>query len=348
MVVKFTSKANTIYFINMPTMLHILEGSGTIQVDFKMYFDWQDKIIFLEKGQHIKFSSSNFIVRKIEFKDEVIFSNKNIRVLFKHLVSLGYINFAECIDCQNYLNNSILLQPKDIIDVSSEQWFWQNPFNANLEEYHIIFDIKDVIDREYKNHLTNMQLSALINHNHINPLALFTNKVGITVKNLLGNKRFVEVKKEIAFSAKSVKEIAYDFGYKDPAYFNRLFKQNVGVTPIDFRKEQDVQHHDYFVQELYELLHAFHTKQRSVKFYAQKMHLSEKAFSKKVKDKLQISVGQLIRQQLIVTAKKLLQKDTVNEVAFRLGFEEPNHFSSFFKHYTNTTPTQFQNKKYKF
>jgi len=50
--------------------------------------------------------------------------------------------------------------------------------------------------------------------------------VGITIKGLIQNKRLLESKKEVAFTEKSVKEIAYDFGYRDPAYFNRTFKLN--------------------------------------------------------------------------------------------------------------------------
>jgi len=73
-------------------MLHILDGSGSIQVDFKNYIDWAGKLIFLEKGQYIKFLSEDFIIRKIEFDDDEIFSNEHVRVLFKHLVSLGLRN----------------------------------------------------------------------------------------------------------------------------------------------------------------------------------------------------------------------------------------------------------------
>ena len=151
MVTKFHAEFNKVYFINKYTMYHILEGSGGIEVDFKKYHDWQDKLIFLSVGQYIKFLSENFVVRKIEFTDEEVFRNKEVRVLFKHLVALGYINFNECETCQEYLNNTVFSQQSsDIIDISSEQWYWQNPFHAKQEEYHVIFDIKDVIDEKYK------------------------------------------------------------------------------------------------------------------------------------------------------------------------------------------------------
>ena len=77
------------------------------------------------------------------------------------------------------------------------------------------------------------------------------------------------------------------------------------------------------------------------------MFMSEKTLSKKVKQRLNISLGQLIRYELIKTAKQYLNQGLkIKEVAFALGFEEANHFSTFFKHYTNQTPTTFLSKKY--
>ena len=124
MVTKLLPELNKVYFINKYTMFHLLEGSGGIEVDFKKYHDWKDKLIFLGIGQYIKFLSENFVVRRIEFKDEEVFRNKEVRVLFKHLVTLGYINFNECNSCQQYLGNSVFSeQSSDIIDISSEQWY---------------------------------------------------------------------------------------------------------------------------------------------------------------------------------------------------------------------------------
>lgn len=347
MVDKFIPEINKIYFINKYSLFHILEGNGSIQVNFQNYHDWSDKLIFLEKGQYIKFLSDQFVVRRIEFKDDIFFKNKDVRVLFKHLVSLGYIDFNDCLECQKYLNDTVFsTKASDIIDISSQQWYWQNPFHANQEEYHIIFDIKEIIDKKFQNHLSNHELSKLINQRGYDAHALFKNKIGITIKKMLGNKRLLESKKTIAFTDKSIKEIAYDFGYSDPAYFNKVFKQSEGKSPTKFRA--DFEYKDFFLQELYDLLQQHHQQERNIDFYAQKMHLSVKTLSHKIKDKLNISMGQLIRQKMIDTAKKMLKEDLkINEIAYQLGFEEANHFSAFFKHHTNITPSAYKNKKYK-
>ena len=344
MVHKFNPDLNKVYLIDKYVMYHILKGSGGIEVDFKSYHDWKDKLIFLEKGQYIKFLSENFEVRKIEFEDKNIFRNKEVRVLFKHLVALGYINFSECETCQKYLKSSVFSdQASDIIDISSKQWYWQNPFHANQEEYHLIFDVKDIIDKQYKNHLSNDKLSKIIGSQGHNAQALFKSKVGFSIKSMMAYKRFLESKKEVAFTDKSIKEIAYEYGFKDPAYFNRVFSKMAGVSPYQFRESVDYESTDTFLADLYYLLDLHHKEQRSLDFYADKMNVPIKTLSKKVKDKLNITIGQLIRHELINSAKTMLQTDiSIKEIAYELDFEEANHFSAFFKHHTTFSPSQFR------
>lgn len=345
MVRKVKAEINKVYFINTYTLVHILEGSGNIQVDFKNYHDWEDKAIYLEKGQYIKFMSDDFVVRFIDFPDEVLFRCKDVRILFKHLISLGYINFNECEDCQVFLDNTVFnTHMCDLIDVSTAQWYWQNPFQANKEEYQVIFDVKDVIDSEFKNRINTQTLIHHITDTRYDLQHLIKDKVGISIRKLIQNKQLTESQKEVAFTEKSIKEIAYDLGYSDPGYFNRVFKKEVGQTPNEFRENFDYQNRNTFSQDLMEMIRLFHKEEHSLGFYAEKMHLSVKGLSKKVKHKMNDSVGQLIRSQIILSAKAMLtENETVKDVAYALGFEEANHFSSFFKKYAGISPSEYKN-----
>ena len=346
MVEKLTPESGKTYFINTHTMLHHLEGTGSIEVDFKTYHDWMDKLIFLEPGQYVRFLSDDFVARRIEFSDIEIFANKEFRVLFKHLISLGYIDFESCEACQRYLDHSVLNQPSQVLDISSKQWFWQNPFGAKNDEYHVIFDVKDVIDSRYKNNLSNAEIADLIAPLHVNPQAVVTGKVGITVKKLLSNKRLTESKREVAFSEKSIKEIAYEYGYRNPAYFNRVFTSNTGTSPKHFRTLHAIPGQTQFEQDVYALLREFHTSRRDASFYAEKLHMPVKTLSRKIRDRLNTSIGHMIRAEIIKTAKRRLGEGMkVNEVAWSLSFGEANHFSAFFKHYTGETPGSYRNKK---
>jgi len=64
------------------------------------------------------------------------------------------------------------------------------------------------------------------------------NRLELTQPNDIIKERIIlEAKRLLGHSSLSVKEIAYQLGYEDPAYFNRLFTNKVGDTPSNFRKK---------------------------------------------------------------------------------------------------------------
>jgi len=69
---------------------------------------------------------------------------------------------------------------------------------------------------------------------HLNDLS--RERLGKTVMQIIHDRIILEAEREIAYSNKSIQEISYNLGFKDPAYFNRFFKKNVGHTPQQFRR----------------------------------------------------------------------------------------------------------------
>jgi len=64
------------------------------------------------------------------------------------------------------------------------------------------------------------------------------NRLELTQPNdIIKDRIILEAKRLLGYSALSVKEIAYQLGYEDPAYFNRLFTNKVGDTPSNFKKK---------------------------------------------------------------------------------------------------------------
>lgn len=54
---------------------------------------------------------------------------------------------------------------------------------------------------------------------------------------VIKNRILLEAKRLLIHTSLSAKEIAYDLGYEDPAYFNRLFSKKIGDAPNIFRKK---------------------------------------------------------------------------------------------------------------
>lgn len=78
--------------------------------------------------------------------------------------------------------------------------------------------------------------------------------------------------------------------------------------------------------------------------YAEVMAITSDYLNKTVKNLTGISAKDHIQSKLITEAKRSLLFSTVTtkELAFELGFEEPAHFSNFFKKITGQTPSEFR------
>lgn len=61
---------------------------------------------------------------------------------------------------------------------------------------------------------------------------------GFTVAGLLKERLLTESKIQLQTSALSVKEISYELGFNDPAFFGRFFKKHTGFTPAEFRTQR--------------------------------------------------------------------------------------------------------------
>ncbi|MEL6137411.1 MAG: AraC family transcriptional regulator, partial [Cyanobacteria bacterium J06628_6] len=78
--------------------------------------------------------------------------------------------------------------------------------------------------------------------------------------------------------------------------------------------------------------------------YAEAQYLHPSYFSTVIKRKTGKSVNAWIAEKTIAEAQALLSSSaqTVQEIAFRLGFKDAAHFSRFFKKHTQLSPTQFR------
>ncbi|MDL2251484.1 AraC family transcriptional regulator [Odoribacter sp. OttesenSCG-928-J03] len=95
-----------------------------------------------------------------------------------------------------------------------------------------------LIDRHFMTHRETDFYAGELNLTH-KQLNIITQKgTGKTVKQHLQERLILEMKKEIRLGAKNLKEIAFDLGFSEPAYFARFFKQHTSQTPTEFRDQQ--------------------------------------------------------------------------------------------------------------
>jgi len=100
------------------------------------------------------------------------------------------------------------------------------------------------------------------------------------------------------------------------------------------------------IDEFYLLISKYATQQRSVYFYAEKLHLTPQYLSTFLKQKTGKSILQWIDYVTLMHAKTLLKSTSlsIKQISNKLNFDEPSIFCRFFKRLSGTSPSVFRNR----
>lgn len=91
------------------------------------------------------------------------------------------------------------------------------------------------------------------------------------------------------------------------------------------------------------LLFQHFRKLKKVKDYADLLCISEKSLNEQVRKYVGKSASEVIYDQIVLEAKRLLLTGlSAKETAYNLGFDDPAHFSKFFKNQVGESPSNFR------
>jgi AraC-like DNA-binding protein len=88
----------------------------------------------------------------------------------------------------------------------------------NFRKLHQVKDYASLLNKSPKT-LSNLFLA----YNNKSPLQVIHERIVLEAKRLL------------LYTDKSVKEISYELGFEEVPHFSRLFKNNMGISPLDFK-----------------------------------------------------------------------------------------------------------------
>lgn len=82
----------------------------------------------------------------------------------------------------------------------------------------------------------------------------------------------------------------------------------------------------------------------SIAEYARSLHISSRTLSDLTQQQLGKTPSQMIQERIILEAQRLLLYSdlNVNQVGYRLGFDDASYFVKYFKKYTSTSPSEFK------
>jgi AraC family transcriptional regulator, transcriptional activator of pobA len=98
------------------------------------------------------------------------------------------------------------------------------------------------------------------------------------------------------------------------------------------------------VREFNQLVSEHFLKEHSVQDYADRIGISASHLRDSVKAVTGHAPGHIIRQKLVLEAKRLLanSSETVAEIGYHLNFDDPSYFGRFFRRETNMSPAAFR------
>ena len=107
---------------------------------------------------------------------------------------------------------------------------------------------------------------------------------------------------------------------------------------------------EQLTNKFFTLLEKHYKEERRVNFYAHKMNISVDTLGNHIRAVMKRTVGQVIRERIILEAKRLLvySDKTAGQVADALNFEDDSYFIRFFKRETGMTPSKYKKQEISF
>ena len=329
-------------------VLWIVDGQGTYQIDFQNYHYTGDRILFLSPGQYFRVVAGSFKLKEIAVPATLLPHNHQLatasRVLFTHVYEAGAI-----IPSPQWPHDAPLNETEHLhtwLRKAALHWVQQKPFDPHItpRETNLIFDLRQLIEMYYQEQRPVHEYVRELDFSSKWINRITTSRINRTIGELVRSRQMLEAKRELFFSDKTVKEIAYALDFSDPAYFSRFFSTHAGLSPVAFREAHAASRVDPFLENVWALVEDHFRQTRSVAFYAAQLFLTPKALSAKVKQATGQPFSHLIKSRVVAEARRLLTSSDlpIQEIAWYLGFEEAPHFSHFFKQATGQAPLVFR------
>jgi len=193
------------------------------------------KVLFDENTLALLPQQFPFLVNPLN-SQAIVFDNaarERVRKVFEILNQIRYVDHypTDTEIILAYLNSLLA-------EINSAYFKNKEPIsslNANLSKF---IEFKLVVET----HLTDQPSVNTI----AEKLALTTNSLyrivkeysGVSPKDFFTNRLMIEAQRKLHYSHLSVKELAYELGFNDPAYFSRLFKKSTGKSISEFLEGQ--------------------------------------------------------------------------------------------------------------
>ncbi|AUC21752.1 AraC family transcriptional regulator [Polaribacter sejongensis] len=244
---------------NAYSIYWIQEGKGTYNIDFEQYTFEDNVLFFLSPGQvftvdseQIKTAYKLTFVRDfycIQTHDQEVACNG---ILFNNIYETPFVKPCEKDTAKlNFILESLIeeFQQDETAQYDMLQSYLKQFIISAVrvkKENHVIKE--DTETRLFKD------FSLLVEQNFrtMHSVTEYANRLGLSPKSIskhfqklgaktpsdfIKNRILLEAKRLLIYTDKTVKEIAFELGFNDPAYFTRFFTKAISKSPLQFKKD---------------------------------------------------------------------------------------------------------------
>ncbi len=237
----------------------IKEGKGTYNIDFESYSFDGNVLFFLSPGQVFAVDSEKIkeaykitFIRDfycIQTHDKEVSCNG---VLFNNIYETPFVKPTETdINKLEFIINSLIEEFKnketaqyDMLQAYLKQFIVlsvrikkedfqlkEDPQTKLLKDFSLLVELNFKKEHSVTYYAERLGLSpkSITKHFHKNGIASPSDQIK--------NRLLLEAKRQLVYTDDSVKQIAYDLGFNDPAYFTRFFTKLTQKSPLQFKKE---------------------------------------------------------------------------------------------------------------
>lgn len=144
---------------------------------------------------------------------------------------------ADCYYRRNNLQTAGFLIKALLSEVFSEN---RKQEESGIAHYRELLDLRRKIYAQPSEEWSIEKMAGLINVSEPYLHLLYKKAFGVTCNADVINSRIESAKHYLAYTDRTVEDIAFTCGYKNAVHFSRQFKQAAGISPSEWRKDNSI------------------------------------------------------------------------------------------------------------